>query len=214
MKNGIFVTLEGCEGSGKSLQSRSVKSALEKKGMVVNLVREPGGTLLGDKLRNLLKFGKFPLRPEAELLLFNASRVQLVEEKITPFLRRGEIVICDRFTDSTLAYQGYGRGLALTLVDEINSLATNNLVPDLTVLLDIDPELGINRNASKKDRFEQNFDSEDTRNFHQRVRGGYLELAKNDLNRWFIIDGELNPKDVTAKILDAIEITVNKLNRQ
>ncbi len=115
MNKGIFVTLEGCEGSGKSTQSRNIKSVLEKKGKVVTLLREPGGTALGDRLRRILKFGDFPLNPASELLLFNASRVQLVEEKIAPSLSRGEVVICDRFTDSTLAYQGYGRGMSLAL---------------------------------------------------------------------------------------------------
>ena len=210
MNKGIFVTLEGCEGSGKSTQSRSIKSALEKKGMTVTLLREPGGTALGDKLRKILKFGNFPLNPESELLLFNASRAQLVEEKIAPSLRRGEVVICDRFTDSTLAYQGYGRGMPLELVEEINSVATNDLIPDLTILLDIDSEVGIYRNSGKRDRFEQNFDSEEKRGFHKRVRDGYLELAKRDFHRWLVIDGKLKTKDVTTKILYAIETIISK----
>ena len=210
MNKGIFITLEGCEGSGKSTQSRSIKSALEKKGMTVTLLREPGGTPLGDKLRRILKFGNFPLNPESELLLFNASRVQLVEEKIAPSLGRGEVVICDRFTDSTLAYQGYGRGMPLALVEKINSVATNDLIPDLTILLDIDPEVGIYRNSGKRDRFEQNFDSEEKRGFHKRVRDGYLQLAKRDFHRWLVIDGKLNTKDVTTKILYAIETIISK----
>ena len=178
--------------------------------MTVTLLREPGGTALGDKLRKILKFGNFPLNPESELLLFNASRAQLVEEKIAPSLRRGEVVICDRFTDSTLAYQGYGRGMPLELVEEINSVATNDLIPDLTILLDIDSEVGIYRNSGKRDRFEQNFDSEEKRGFHKRVRDGYLELAKRDFHRWLVIDGKLKTKDVTTKILYAIETIISK----
>ncbi|MQF98470.1 MAG: dTMP kinase [SAR202 cluster bacterium] len=210
MGKGIFVTLEGCEGGGKSTQSRSIKSVLEKKGIAVTLLREPGGTALGDKLRRILKFGNFPLNPSSELLLFNASRVQLVEEKIVPALRRGEVVICDRFTDSTLAYQGYGRGMPLTLIEKINSVATNNLVPDLTILLDIDPEVGMYRNSGKRDRFEQNFDSEEKKSFHKRVREGYLQLAEKDSHRWLIIDGKLDAKDVTTKILHSIETIIAK----
>ena len=210
MNKGIFVTLEGCEGSGKSTQSRNIKSVLEKKGKAVTLLREPGGTALGDRLRRILKFGDFPLNPASELLLFNASRVQLVQEKIAPSLSRGEVVICDRFTDSTLAYQGYGRGMSLALIKEINSVATNNLVPDLTILLDINPEVGMYRNSGKRDRFEQNFDSEEKKSFHKRVREGYLQLAKKDFHRWLIIDGELDTKDVTAKILHAIETIIGK----
>ena len=140
MPSGLFVTLEGCEGSGKSSQARRLRGSLNGLGIPVTVVREPGGTALGDKLRRILKFSSIPLTPEAELLLFNASRAELVRQVIVPALKNGHVVICDRFTDSTVAYQGYGRGLSLDIVRSVNTAAAGDLKPDITILLDISPE--------------------------------------------------------------------------
>ena len=154
MLRGLFITFEGGESSGKSTQVRSLQERLRYRGIPGRAVREPGGTRLGNSLRELLKFSDIPLTPETELMLFNASRAQLVSEVIRPALERGEVVISDRFTDSTLAYQGYGRGLPLDKVEAVNSAATTGIKPDLTILLDIPPEEGLKRDLTVGERFE------------------------------------------------------------
>ncbi len=154
MPGGLFITLEGGDGSGKSTQVRSLQGRLQRRGISVFTVREPGGTSLGDSLRQILKFSDVSLTPEAELLLFNASRAQLVREVIQPYLSQSYVVISDRFTDSTLAYQGYGRGIALDQVEAVNNTATTGLRPDLTILLDIPPEEGLKRGLTVGERFE------------------------------------------------------------
>ena len=166
------------------------------------LTHEPGGTALGNEIRKLLKRKPCPERsegtpisPQAELLLFNASRAQLITEVIRPALEGGKVVICDRFAHSTLVYQGYGRGLDLPTVERVNNLATQNLKPDLTILLDISPEQGLARKRAPKDRFEL----EDL-SFHHQVREGYLEIAAANSNCWLVIDATL-PKRKIAKIV-------------
>ncbi len=154
MPGGLFITFEGGDGSGKSAQVRSLQGRLQRRGISALTVREPGGTSLGDSLRQLLKFSDVSMTPEAELLLFNASRAQLVSEVIRPALEKGEVVVSDRFTDSTLAYQGYGRGIALDQVEAVNNTATTGLMPDLTILLDIPPEEGLKRGLTVGERFE------------------------------------------------------------
>lgn len=156
MLTGLFITLEGGEGSGKSTQVRYLRGRLKRSNIPATVVREPGSTSLGDWLRQLLKFLPVPLTPEAELLLFNASRAQLVADVIRPALEKGEVVICDRFADSTLAYQGYGRGIPLEQVEAVNRAATVGLKPDLTILLDLSPEEGMRRQQTAFDRFEKN----------------------------------------------------------
>lgn len=212
MGNGIFITLEGGEGSGKTTQSRHLTNALKKKGLLVRQMREPGGSLLGNKLRRLLKFSKFPITPEAELLLFNASRSHLVQENIKPALDNGEIVICDRFVDSTIAYQGYGRCLPIPKVKQVNDLVVGNLEPDLTILLDISPIEGIARHSDKRDRFELNYKTKEVMEFHNRVRKGYLELASKDPGRWLVLDAHLKPSEITRLICDKLEPLLETLN--
>ena len=193
---GPFITFEGGEGCGKSTQSRLLLKKLEQQKIPAVLTHEPGGTALGNELRKALKRkrGSF-ISPQAELFLVAASRAQLVSEVIRPALEEGKVVICDRFTYSTLVYQGYGRGLELSFVETVNNIATGNLKSDLTILLDISPEQGLARKQSLRDRFEM----EDL-SFHRRVREGYLRMVAAESERWLVIDGSL-PKEKIAGII-------------
>jgi dTMP kinase len=204
-RTGRFITLEGPEGAGKTLQAQRLADALESQELPVLLTREPGGTRLGDQLRGLLLAADVPgeggrIAPRADALLFNAARAQLVAEVIGPALDAGEIVVCARFADSTLAYQGYGSGISLDDLRELADIATGGLVPDLTILLDIEPEIGLARKAAEdRTRFEASFDLE----FHRRVRAGFLELASSDPARFRVIDAERDPDAVFADVLAA-----------
>lgn len=182
----MFITFEGIDGSGKSVQSRRLHHRLTKEGVPSLLTREPGGTRLGEAITRWLKWRREThISPTTELLLFNTSRAHLVEEVIKPALAQGIAVICDRFDDSTLAYQGYGRGLEVDTVAHINRFATGGLKPDITFLVDIPPALGLKRKPrASADRFEQ----EDTA-FRNRVRQGYLALAHAEPARWYLLDG-------------------------
>ncbi len=193
----LFITFEGGEGTGKTLQARALYRRLVQLAIPVLLTHEPGGTLLGKKLARLLKWaGDTGISPLTELLLFNASRTQLVENVIQPNLKSGKVVICDRYADSTTAYQSYGRGLDLEMVKAINNTATGGLKPNLTVLLDMPAEAGLARKGTKKrDRFEQ----EDI-DFHHRVREGYLRMAADDPERWLVIDASQS-KEKIAQII-------------
>lgn len=193
---GLFITFEGGEGCGKTTHSKLLLKRLKQKNIPATLTHEPGGTSLGDEIRKALKKRRdSSFSPQAELLLFAASRAQLVVEVIRPALEEGKVVICDRFSHSTLVYQGYGRGLDLTMVRTVNTIATQNLEPDLTVFLDISPEQGLARKRSVKDRFEM----EDL-SFHRRVRDGYLKTAAADPEHWLVIDASL-PKRKVAEII-------------
>jgi dTMP kinase len=189
----LFITFEGGEGSGKTVQARALYRRLSRLSIPVLLVHEPGGTPLGRRLRYLLKRQQnADISPLSELLMFNASRAQLVDGVIRPGLEKGKVVICDRYADSTTAYQSYGRGLDLKTVDIINRIATRGLKPDLTVLLDIAVEGGLARKRTKeRDRFEQ----EDVA-FHRKVREGYLKLAAGEPERWLVVDGALSKTEI------------------
>jgi len=182
----LFITFEGGEGSGKTVQARTLYRKLTRLNVPVILLREPGGTPLGDRIARLLKWASdTEISPFSELLLFNTSRTELVAEVIRPALANGEVVICDRYTDSTVVYQGYGRGLDLELIKRTNGTATGGLIPDLTVLLDVPVEEGFARKGvSARDRFEQ----EDV-TFHYKVRDGYIRLAQAEPERWLVVDG-------------------------
>ena len=181
----LFITFEGGEGSGKSLQSRALYRRLSKLAVPVVLTHEPGVTPLGRKITRWLKWGdRMAASPTAELMLFNASRAQLIEEVIRPELENGKMVICDRYTDSTIAYQSYGRGLNPDMVKAVNEAAAQGVVPDLTILLDIAAGEGFSRKQGQKpDRFER-----EAAGFHQRVRDGYIKLAEKEPERWLVID--------------------------
>ena len=189
----LFITFEGGEGSGKTLQARALYRRLSQLAIPVIMIHEPGSTSLGKKLARLLKWAeRADISPLTELLMFSASRTQLMAEVILPDLRNGKIVICDRYADSTMAYQSYGRGLDLEMVRTINQVAIQRLKPDLTVLLDISIEEGFARKrGSRRDRFEQ----EDVP-FHQRVRQGYLELSADDPQRWLVIDASQSKEKI------------------
>jgi dTMP kinase len=193
---GLFITFEGGEGCGKSTQSRLLLKKLEQQNIPVVLTHEPGGTTLGNELRKTLKRKRdSSISPQAELFLLAASRAQLVAEVIRPALEEGKVVVCDRFTHSTMVYQGYGRGLDFTAIKMVNNMATRYLNPDLIIFLDISPEQGLARKQSLKDRFEL----EDL-SFHRRVREGYLKMAAAEPDRWLVIDASL-PKGKIAGII-------------
>lgn len=193
----LFITFEGSEGCGKSTQAKALWRKISRLGIPAVLTQEPGGTALGNELRLTLKERRQDeISPLAELLLFAACRIQLVTEVIRPSLQQGKIVICDRFADSTLAYQGYGRGLDLETIKEINNLATQNIKPNLTILLDIPTQKGLGR---KQDKMNDRFEAEGLA-FHNRVRDGYLKLASEEPERWLVIDATL-PRARIGKII-------------
>jgi dTMP kinase len=192
----LFITFEGGEGCGKSTQSRLLLKKLKQQNIPVVLTHEPGGTSLGSELRKVLKRKRgYSILPEAELFLFAASRAQLVAGVVRPALEEGKVVISDRFAHSTLVYQGYGRGLDLSIVERVNNMATGNLRPDLTILLDISPEQGLARKRSLKDRFEL-----EGLSFHRRIREGYVRIAAAEPDRWLVVDASL-PKGKIAEII-------------
>ena len=205
MAKGLFITFEGGEGSGKSTQVSSLKRRLRRRDIPVTVIREPGGTSLGDRLRRLLKFSDIPLIPEAELLLFNASRAQLVSEVIRPALERGDVALCDRFADSTVAYQGYGRGISLDRVEAVNNVATGGMTPDMTFFLDVPPAEGMRRRSTTWDRFELGFEQQDVTDFHGRVHQGYVQMARREPDRWLVIDASQSPRQVSRLIWQAVE---------
>ena len=199
----LFITFEGGEGCGKSVQSRRLYRRFIREGLPALLTHEPGVTDLGKRVTRLLKWSDdLIISPMAELLLFNTSRAQLVEELIRPGLENNVNVICDRYADSSTAYQGYGRKLDIDTVTVVNHAATHGLKPDLTVLLDMPVEKGLARKGENKDRLEK-----ESIGFHNRVRKGYLTMSKTEPERWLVVDATQG-KD---KIEDIIWQKVSKL---
>ena len=190
-----FIVFEGGDGAGKSTQARSLARRLRRRHCPVLLTHEPGGTRLGESLRTLLKSQR-DITPLSELLMFIAARGQLVEKVIRPALARGLTVISDRFAASSVAYQGYGRGLDLALIDQLNRATTGGLSPDLTVLLDLPVEVGL---ARKNDSAGDNFDSASPQ-FHQRVRQGYLAQAALEPEKWVVVDAAQAPRDISRQV--------------
>ena len=199
----MFITFEGPDGSGKSTQIPLLVRHLAVRNLNVIAVREPGGTSIGDQVRQVLHdLNNDAMDPHAELLLYSASRAQLVAQVIRPQLERGGIVICDRYADSTYAYQGYGRGLDLAALRQITEFATGGLIPDLTLFLDIDPEHGLNRRSAEG---EWNRMDALALDFHRRVRDGYLALIAADPARWVQIDGSQPVEAVHAAICTVVD---------
>ncbi len=190
-----FIVFEGGDGSGKSTQARSLLRRLRRRGAKVLRTHEPGGTLLGQSLRRLLKSGE-TMTPISELLLFEAARAQLVQQVIRPFLEQGGVVIADRFTSSTVAYQGYGRGLDRELIERLNREATGGLEPDLTVLLDLPVETALARIGGGN---EDTFDDAPV-DFHRKIRRGYSALAASDPGGWLVLDGQRPPEELSRDI--------------
>ena len=206
-RQGLFITFEGGEGCGKSTQARLLFNNLEHCGIPSVLTHEPGGTPLGNRIRGILKVKRdFDISPQAELFLFAACRAQLIREVILPALDAGRNVICDRFSASTIAYQGYGRGLGQDLIESINRAATGGLEPDLIFLLDIQSETGLGRKHNTgDDRFEAEHIA-----FHRRVRVGYLELARRDPGRWIVIEARQPVEKLAKAILDHVLAILHK----
>ena len=207
--SGLFIAFEGGEGAGKSTQAGLLEETLQQRGYRPVLLREPGSTPLGEHLRQYLVAGQ-PLAPPAELLLFEAARAELMAQRIAPELDDGAVVIADRFTGSTVAYQGYGRGLDLEQIKWLNDFATGCRYPDLTLLLDIDPIIGLRRVNSRllqlalpigdaPDRFE-----DEAMAFHDRVRRGFLHQAETNPETWHRIDGSGSIMDVEGAVWDAV----------
>ncbi|MCX7668977.1 MAG: dTMP kinase [Anaerolineae bacterium] len=197
---GRFITFEGGEGSGKTTQIRLLAAWLTEQGYDVLTTREPGGTRIGDAIRALLLDPTYTeMRPETEILLFSAARAQIVGQVIRPHLARGGIVLCDRFADSTLAYQGYGRQLDLETLRLITSFATGNLVPDLTICLDLPVEVGLRRKRGG-DRAEWTRMEQEQMAFHERVRRGFLALAAAEPQRWLVLDATRPAEEIQATI--------------
>jgi len=237
---GAFIVFEGGEGCGKSTQVRILYSRLLQDGYPSLLLHEPGGTPVGDQIRRLLKAQRgnstrarqgrrdISISPMAELLLFSAARAELVNNVLLPALREEHVVVCDRFTPSTIAYQGYGRGVSLETIDQLNRLTTAGLEPDLIILLDMSPEDGLRRVKAqvslpldaevnpatlRRDveghrRFE-----EEPLSFHQKVRSGYLELAKVDPERWLVVDGSMSKEQIADIIWQQVEPLVRSRGR-
>ena len=207
MKKGFFITLDGPDGCGKSTQSKLLVECLKKEGFKVVHTREPGGTSIAENLRKIILNPNFKISPITELMLYEASRAQHTKEIIEPSLRAKKIVVCERYTDATSAYQGYGRGLDLSIVEKLNQIATGGLRPDFTLFLDVPIQEGLKRARKEKkdfshgkgDRLEQeNF------GFHQKVRKGYLALAKKEPQRIKLISGNGTIQQIHQKICDEV----------
>ena len=200
MKKGLFITFEGADGCGKTTQLTLLDEYFNKAGRKTLLTREPGAGILGAKIREILLNYDGEVSPNCESFLFLADRAQHVEGMIKPALEEGTIVLCDRYTDSTLAYQGYGRELDMERIKYLNNLATSGLKPDLTIVFDVDIETSLSRVGKSKDRMESA-----GVDFFNRVRRGYLEIAKQEPERVKIIDSSDTIENVHRKVIELVE---------
>lgn len=205
MSKGLFVTLEGGEGSGKSTQIYSVKPILELQGFRVFATREPGGVRVSELIRSILLDPELDaMDPITELLLYNASRREMVKKLLLPALQEYDVVLMDRYFDSTVAYQGYARGIDMDTVRRLIRVAVGSLIPDLSILLDIEPAVGVARASSVEiTRFEK-----EELEFHEKVRAGYLTIAEQEPDRVKVVDATPSPEVVTTKILEILEPTL------
>jgi dTMP kinase len=200
VKRGLFLSFEGGEGSGKSLQARGLAQTLTERGREVVLTREPGGTAAGERIRDILLHAReIPLSPEAQVLLFSSARAELVREVIRPALDAGKIVIADRFFDSTTVYQGHGHGVSLDAIRAVTALAVGTLVPDRTFLLDVPVEVGRARSGRRPEARWDRFEA-DAADFHVRVRDGYLRLAATEPRRFVVVAADRDEAAVAAEI--------------
>ena len=200
MQKGLFITFEGADGCGKTTQINLLKDYLENKGYSVLLTREPGGKGLGEKIREILLNYDGIVADRCESFLFLADRAQNIEVIIKPAIEKGQIVLCDRHTDSSVAYQGYGRGLDIEQIKMLNNLATGGMQPDLTLVFDIDVETSMKRVGNEKDRMESS-----GKEFFNRVRNGYLELAKNEPNRMKVVDSTVSIDEIHQEVIKIIK---------
>jgi len=207
----MFITLEGPDGSGKTRQIQPLADFLIEKGFTVFTAREPGGTAIGDQVRAILmNLKNTSMRPRTEALLFCSARAQLVDEVIRPHLEKGEVVLLDRYADSTMAYQGYGHQNDLVLIKNLLDFATGGLKPDLTFLLDVDPEVGLRRRQVGGDEWNR-LDAYQLQ-YHQRVRLGYLQMAAAEPDRWRIIDASQPPDMVKSRIQNILLLFLSNLS--
>jgi len=202
---GIFITLEGIDGCGKSTQTGLLMQKLDREKISYIPLREPGGTAAGEAIRQVLLDTKYDLSLQAELLLYMAARSEVTRQVIMPALKAGKIVICDRFTDSTMAYQGYGGGADLGWIRSLNNQATCGTIPDLTILLDLPPEEAVKRRGDEADRME----SKDVY-FHKRVRAGYLEIASEEPQRIYTLDATAEIESIRAQIWQVVKSFINR----
>ena len=200
MKKGLFITFEGIDGCGKTTQIELLKESLEKKGYTVLLTREPGAKGLGEKLREILLNYDGEVSSNCESFLFLADRAQHIDTIIKPAIDKGVIVLCDRHTDSTVAYQGYGRQLDLEQIYQLNKIATNGIIPDITFILDIDIDTSLQRISKGRDRMENS-----GREFFERVRKGYIEISEKEPQRVKLLQGNSPIKDIQNKISDYVQ---------
>ncbi|HET9476195.1 MAG TPA: dTMP kinase [Dehalococcoidia bacterium] len=214
---GLFIVLEGGDGSGKSTQARLLAEALQGRGIDVLLTQEPAGTRLGELIKGVFERshsdgGAPPISAETELFLFEAARSDHVRTVIRPALAEGRVVVCDRFADSTLAYQGYGRGLPLDEIRRLNDIATEGLTPDLVIVVDVAPEVGTGRadagGGKKRDSIGQ-----ESLEFHRRVREGFLEIARSGGDRYVVVDAGKAVDEVAASVLEVVEGQLGEAGR-
>ncbi len=206
-----FITFEGGDGSGKTTQLKALDGYLTERGKSCIATREPGGTSLGNLIRQvLLEVGKQPITSPTELFLYLADRAQHIHEVIIPAIKQGKVILCDRHTDSTLAYQGYGRGIDLGLLRSLNDIASQGIKPDLTFLFDCPVEIGLSRTAQRQSQAttgagrEDRFEREKVE-FHERVREGFLELARAEPHRFRIIDATRSVEEIAREIENVID---------
>jgi dTMP kinase len=200
--NGKFITFEGSEGSGKSTQAALTVEYLKSKKVPVTLLREPGGVKISESIRKLLlDVHNTGMSDECETLLYMAARAQMVNEILGPELKSGKVVLCDRFLDSTIAYQGYGNGIDIKAIEQLGVFATRGLTPDLTILFDIQPEKGLKRAGQKKDRIESR-----SLDYHHRVRKGYLDLSQKYPARIKVISGDSEREEIFKKVRPLINV--------
>ncbi len=200
MKQGLFITFEGADGCGKTTQLNLLKDYLEQKGHEIVLTREPGAKGLGEKIREILLNYEGDVSNRCESFLFLADRAQNIDIIVNPAIKEGKIVLCDRHTDSSVAYQGYGRGLDIEQIKTLNKLATGGKVPDITLVFDVDVETSMKRVGNEKDRMESAGIE-----FFNRVRNGYLEIAKQEPDRIKIIDSTKSIKEIHTEVIKVIE---------
>ncbi|MDI9499584.1 MAG: dTMP kinase [Acetivibrionales bacterium] len=206
MKRGLFVTVEGTDGCGKTTQIRNIIDHLSSLGCRVVLTREPGGTRISENIRSIILDPTFTeMHSITELMLYSAARAQLVEQVIKPSIAKSETVICDRYIDSFYAYQGYGRGLDMDMLKKITSLAIGDMIPDITIFLDLDPEIGLRRrmNAANGDRIEN-----EQIEFHRRVYDGYKQLARENPDRIKIIDASRSVEEVWQDVRRQLDMAL------
>jgi dTMP kinase len=214
MINDMLLTLEGIEGSGKTTQLENIIRFLEQEKIDFAVTREPGGTLIGEKIRAiLLDPESHDLDPLAELLLYSADRAQHVKKKIIPLLSKGKTVVCDRFYDATVTYQGFARGIDMELINRLNQIVLEDLKPDLTILFDLPASAGLKRawrqlNNGSRTSGESRFEKEAI-DFHEKVRSGYLELAKKEPGRFRIVDAALDKAQVQEQVKSILSLFLN-----